>query len=118
MDATEFKTLLDAAFGPWNRFLSVKDGHPTIFVQFYNLPREIVARREGGGAEAENNRMMFTVKPAKDGKFKIETIVNMLDRACTLRAKTGTLQTIATYLGQHLAHVVSTVDPKYTHTKM
>lgn len=100
--------------------------YDTIYINFFNLPEEVVARREGGGAEAENNRMMFTVSgfgretehsPPPTGKVKVELTVSAFPRSLSMRAKTGTPEAVAKYLAAFLNKVVAEVEPHYTHTR-
>lgn len=100
-----------------------KGGHDTVFVNFINLPQGVGGA--GGGAEAENNRVMFMVSgfgresevaPPPTGKVKVEMRVSALPRSYNLRAKTGTPSAIARYLADHLKRVASEVPPHFTHT--
>lgn len=99
-------------------------GFSTTFVNFINLPK---GTSTGGGAEAENNRMAFSVEgfDAKDpeasppsGKIKVEMRVSALPREFKLRSKTGTPAQIARYLADFINRVVKEVEPHYTHTRM
>lgn len=92
-------------------------GGSTLFLNFYNLPQSVVSARAGGGAEAENNRMMFRVEPVAGGKVKLEHSVNALGRGYSLRGKTGTPAAVAKYLADHLNKVVREVPPNFTHTR-
>lgn len=92
-----------------------------LYVNFINLPRSYSGV---GGAETENNRMMFVVDgfgrgqnlPPPSGKVRVEQMVSMLPREYRLRAKTGTPSTIASYLAAFINRVGSEVPPKYTHS--
>jgi hypothetical protein len=94
----------------------------SLFVNFYNLPETVLAHRAGGGAEAENNRMMFTIARVADGsygasqKVKIEMTVSALGREHKLRAKTGKPDVVAEYLASFLAGIVASVPPRLTHS--
>jgi len=100
-----------------------KGGHDTVFLNFINLPHGVGGA--GGGAEAENNRMMFVVSgfghesetaPPPTGKVKVELSVSALPRSYNLRAKTGTPSAIARYLADHLNRIAREVPPHFTHT--
>lgn len=99
--------------------LSPKDG-PSVYVNFVNLPVEVVKAREGGGAESENNRVLFCVSRFEhtDGRLKVEMLVSALPREYKLRAKTAEPTKIAVYLAAFLNHVVANVPPNFTHTKV
>ena len=92
------------------------------------LVQKVAARfaAEGGGAEAENNRMLFSIKgfgketphsPPPTGKVKIEMMTSSLPREHKLRGRTGTPAQVAKYLADFLNKVVKEVEPKFTHTK-
>lgn len=96
-----------------------------VFINFYNLPEDIAGHNLGGGAEAENNRLMVMVTgfdpknpdaPAPTGKVKVETSVNALDRKYSLRGKTGDPAAVAKYIGAHISKIVVEVQPNFTHT--
>ncbi len=128
MDAEQFKKDLTSVFPAeiYERTLVVKEGvklggdtkPATIFVNFYNLPSAIVEKKLGGGAEAENNRMCFSVKPGADGKVKIEMLVSALPRQYRLRARTASQYLIAKYLADFLRTVTRETFPNYTHSKI
>lgn len=86
----------------------------SIFINFINLPAEL----ESCGAEKENNRMMFSLRPKADGKFQLEHSVNALPREYQLRGKTANMEKLVSYLAQFLRKVIAEVPPKYTHTKI
>jgi hypothetical protein len=97
--------------------------YDTVYINFYNLPKGY--GRAGGGAEAENNRMLFRVEgfgketphsPPPTGKVKIELSVSALPREYRLRGKTGTPAQVAKYLADFLNKVVKEVKPNYTHS--
>jgi predicted RNA binding protein YcfA (HicA-like mRNA interferase family) len=104
-------------------------GH-TVFVNYYNLPEDL-ARSAGVvivpaamQAQAENNRMSFVVTDRGNsfygenapppGKVRIKQAVSALPREFKLRAKTGTPEQIAQYLGAFLSKVADQVWPRYT----
>ena len=96
-------------------------GGDRVYVNFFNLPPGIGAA--GGGAEGENNRMMFTVegfgdegKPAS--KVTVEMTTSALPREFRLRKKSGPPGAIARYLADFLGKVVRDVPPHFTHTKV
>lgn len=101
----------------------VGNRYDTVYVHFYNLPKGVGGA--GGGAEAENNRMMFSVdgfgketphSPPPTGKVKIEMRVSALPREYRLRGKTGTPAQVAKYLADFLNKIVREVKPNYTHS--
>jgi hypothetical protein len=94
-------------------------GDNSVFVNFINLPQEVVAYREGGGAEAENNRALFNVSGFRSGddKIKIETLISVFPRSLRLRGKTGSSEAIAKYLAAHLNKIAKEIPPNFTHTK-
>lgn len=91
-----------------------------VYVNFYNLPEGVGGA--GGGAEAENNRMMFAIRGFKrDGsptdRVKIEQVVrSTFPREMSLRAKSGPPAAIAKYLADYISKIVREVEPKLTHT--
>lgn len=97
--------------------------YSTVYINFINLPSGVGGA--GGGAEAENNRMMFSVDgfgkedphaPPPTGKVKIEMRVSALPREYKLRGKTGTPSQVAKYLADFINKVVKEVEPHLTHT--
>jgi hypothetical protein len=124
VSAEEFVKLVNQHFTA-DRHLVAKVGglgaFDAIFFNFYNLPKDVVA----GGAEAQNNRMMFEVSgfDRKDkqapapGKVKVEMSVSALPREHKLRAKSGTPEIIAKYLADFINKVAKEVPPNFTHTK-
>ena len=95
-----------------------------LYVNFINLPSDIVGRR--GGAEAENNRMMFKVDgwggsepnlPPPSGKVRVEQMVSVFPREYRLRAKSGEPSSIARYLADFINRVAVEVPPNYTHSR-
>lgn len=103
------------------KFVPKSSMSDTLFINFYNLPQGVGGA--GGGAEAENNRMMFMVEGfPKDGspatKVKVEMRVSALPREHKLRAKSGPPAAIAKYLADFISKTVKEVEPKFTHTKM
>lgn len=91
------------------------------FVQVINLPEQVVALNAGNGAEAENNRVEFSVdgfgSDRMAGKVKVTVLVNVIQKKMPFRAKTGTPEVIAQYLAKYINQVVTEVEPKFTHTK-
>lgn len=91
----------------------------SVYVNFYNLPSSV---RGGGGAEAENNRMSFSIQGFGDakmnGKVKVEHQVSAFPREFRLRGKQGSPTAVAQYLANFLNDFVKKVEPKFTHTKM
>jgi len=98
--------------------------YDTVFVNFINLPKGVGSA--GGGAEAENNRMAFSIKgfgketphsPPPTGKVQVEHRLSAMPREYRLRGKTGTPAQVAKHLADFLNKVVKEVEPRYTHTK-
>jgi len=89
-----------------------------VFVNFYNLPTGVGSA--GGGAEAENNRMLFVVEGfgLPTGKVKVEMSTSALPREHKLRAKTDSPERVAQYLAAFINKVVKEVPPHFTHTKV
>mgnify|MGYP003422081184 CR=1 FL=1 len=96
-----------------------------VYINFINLPEGVGGA--GGGAEVENNRMLFRVEgfdktdehaPPPTGKVKVELQTSALPREHKLRAKAGTPSQIAKYLADFINKIVKDVEPKYTHTKV
>ena len=93
----------------------------TIFVNFINLPEERHRQKRGGGAESENNRMLFSIhgfgeeESAPVDKVKLEHTVNNFLGRPSLRGKTGSPEVIAAYLARYINDVAETVPPNFTH---
>lgn len=87
----------------------------SVYVNFINLPKGL--GNAGGGAEAENNRWMFSVKGFdRSGPVKVEEMMSP-GRMTRLRAKTDSPEKIAKYLADHLTKISATVEPNFTHTR-
>jgi len=93
-----------------------------VFVSFYNLPEARIKEGRGGGAEAENNRMLFVIRGFDEdaaspvASVKIAQSINSLGRDVkNLRAKTGDPDKIAMYLARYLNEIAEAVPPNYTH---
>jgi hypothetical protein len=93
-------------------------GHSSATIRFVNLPVSVVERREGGGAEAENNRATYMARPAKDGKVQVEEIGTVFYKHASLRKKTATPEKAAKHLADHLNDIAENVPPRFTHTKV
>lgn len=89
-------------------------GSGSLWVNFINLPHGVGSA--GGGAEAENNRVSFSVKFTGD-TARVEQVASALDRKYRLRAKTGVPYAIARYLSDFLKKIVAEVNPKFTHSR-
>jgi len=98
----------------------------SVYVTFVNLPTPRVRERRGGGAESENNRMLFSVRgfssaPAEDaaGSVVVEQLVNNVGPigagAPKLRKKTGDPARVAAYLADYLNRVTDSHEPQFTH---
>lgn len=92
-------------------------GSGTLYINFYNLPEEVTARREGGGAEAENNRAMYVVEPLGDGRFKVSTSVSVFPRDYSVRTKTAAVDKAAQHLAAGINRIAEEIPPNYTHTR-
>lgn len=112
------------SFDNVNRFAPKGKQFTMVHVQFINLPTGVGGA--GGGAEAMNNRMTFSIEgfggetpnsPPPTGKVKIEHRTSFLPRANNLRGKTGTPAQVAKYLADFLNKIVKEVEPKFTHTR-
>lgn len=132
MTAEEFMALVKSEADVRDRGLrmSFSPRSGQLFVNYYNLPEDIIARREGGGAEAENNRFMFVVAGFSEGrtgagqgvpiaatKVKLEHTINSGNHAYRLRGKTGSPEQVARYLAAFLTKIATEVEPRYTHTR-
>jgi hypothetical protein len=106
--------------------------HTYLTVSFINLPLARAAERRGGGAENENNRVLFIVdgfsidpsEPAE--KVSLEHLVNHihLNKAAegktvnvtrSLRKKIANPDKIATYLATYLNNLADSYAPNFTH---
>lgn len=121
MNTAQFEAVLMDTLGAVDRKIVVNSSDafgttPTIYVNFFNLPRAVAAQSDR--AELENNRALFSVSIAREGKVKIEHMGGALPRSHRMRAKTADLVTVARHLGLFLATVVREIEPKYTHTKI
>lgn len=112
------------SFDNVNKFAPTNHRYETVYVTFINLPTGVGGA--GGGAEAMNNRMSFSIdgfggetpnSPPPMGKVKLEQRTSFLPRANNLRGKTGTPAQVAKYLADYLNKIVKEVEPKLTHTR-
>lgn len=106
--------LLDPIFN--DRRLSYSASSDALYVNLINLPRS-VSGSGGGGAEAENNRLMLSVYGFRSGRLKIEQSVSALPSVYRLRGKTADPTSIARYLAAFLNRVAAEVPPKFTHSR-
>jgi len=121
MSAEEFKREVEKHLNIGDRQVSVRVdtsfGTVGVYINLVNLPKGVGGA--GGGAEAENNRMMFSVRfpdnPAD--KVKVEQTVSRMDRKYKMRAKSGHPAQVAKYVADFINKVVKEVEPKFTHTK-
>lgn len=112
---------LHPSLGPRGR------GSAYVSVTFINLPTPRVRERRGGGAESENNRMLFFIRGFNDYPFadepveevKVEQLTNNIHsletRAPTLRRKTCNPDRAASYLTDYVARVAGDFPPNFTH---
>lgn len=91
-----------------------------VLLTFINLPES----GHGGGAEAENNKMGFSVdgfgkdtphSPPPSGKVKLEHRTSAFPREYNLRGKTASPEVVAKYLASYLNDFISKVEPRFTH---
>lgn len=96
-------------------------GHGSVFVTFVNLPFARFKERRGGGAESENNRVLFSIQGFSDSstpaaKITIETLVNnVTPREQRLRKKTASPAKVAEYLASYIGEVARNFPPNFTH---
>jgi hypothetical protein len=92
-----------------------------VFINFINLPEARHRQKRGGGAESENNRMMFTISgfDAEEStpidKLKIEQSVSSFPREYRMKGKTASPEKIAVYLADHINKIAAENVPSYTH---
>lgn len=92
-----------------------------VFINFINLPEARYRQKRGGGAENENNRMMFAIsgfdteESAPVAKVKIEHSVSSFPREYSLRRKTASPEKIAVYLADFVNKVAAENEPNLTH---
>ena len=132
MSADDFIALLNELLAPVQIdrtiFVAFEKGfvegprNGSVYVTFINLPSARVKERRGGRAEAENNRMLFSVDgfsttpSVEASKVVVESQVNnVIERERRLRKKTASPQKIAEYLAKHIVEVASSTPPRYTH---
>ena len=121
--ATQFLEILDSSLSPLvdrERTLTVH-GQGNLVVNFFNLSPERHAQQRGGGAESENNRMLFFVqgfshdRSVPANKIKVEQSVNSIRGAKNMRAKAASPDKIALYLAKYLNETAGSVPPNLTH---
>ena len=134
MNALEFTAALDRNLSPLvhnertliarfstSRGFTSRPRESTIFINFINLPEERHLQKRGGGAESENNRMMFSVhgfgeeESAPVDRVKLEHLVCGIPHRPSLRGKTGSPESVAAYLARYINDVAETVPPNFTH---
>ena len=132
--ATDFLEILDSTLSPLvdkermviGRFKSSKGftnrpGSSNMAVDFINLSQARHKERRGGGAESENNRMLFWISGFNEDpsdpvdKIKIEQSVNSIRGTRNLRAKTASPDKIAIYLAKYINEIAESVPPNLTH---
>jgi len=132
--ATEFLEILDSTLSPLvdgertvianfksSKGFNALPGRSSIAVNFINLSQDRHRERRGGGAESENNRMMFWISGFNEDpsdpvdKIKIEQSVNSIRGARNLRAKTASPDKIAIYLAKYINEIAESVPPNLTH---
>jgi hypothetical protein len=93
-----------------------------VFVTFINLPFARFKEKRGGGAEAENNKQLFTVDGFNSDpsvpvdKVVVDTLRNHIaSRDQKLRKKTGDPAKIAEYLASYIIKIAEHFPPNFTH---
>ena len=133
-NATGFLTILNSSLSPLvdrertvtasfrsSRGFTSRPGSSSIVINFINLPPSRAKERRGGGAEAENNRMMFYVTGFDEGqddpveKVKVVLSVNAIPGAKGLKGKTASPDRIATYIAEHINETAGAIEPDLTH---
>jgi hypothetical protein len=138
LNAHDFTTLLREKLSPlvdnertvYAGFVSAKGfttrpNQSSIHVKFYNLPEARLKERRGGGAEAENNRVLLHVHGFCDdmnapvAKVKVELLVNNIgsrdNYAPALRAKTASPDRVAEYIADYINEIAQKYEPNFTH---
>ncbi len=103
----------------------------TVFINLINLPEGMGSA--GGGAERENNRILFSVDgfsanlddpqpPTEKVKMQVLILSVTDDHAertelRKFRGKTATPEKIAKYLADFINKVVEEISPRFTHSK-
>jgi hypothetical protein len=108
-----------------SRGFTSRPGASMIAINFFNLPTARVKERRGGGAEAENNRMLFMVNGFDEdsatpvAKVKLEQSVSSIGHhgnwAPKMRAKSGSPDKVAIYLANYINEIASMFPPNFTH---
>jgi hypothetical protein len=87
-------------------------GSDTIYVNFYNCPDGV------GGADFENNRMMFSIsgfdkkdQDIKSERLRLELVVSMFPRERGFRAKNAKPETILPFLIEFIKSVARDFEP-------
>ena len=136
--ADEFVTLLQSYLSPLvhsdrcvnasfksSKGFTNRPGQSMLAINFYNLPSARVKERRGGGAEAENNRMLFMVHGFDEDsaspvvKVKLEQSGNGIGSsgnwAPKMRAKSGEPDKVAAYLANYINEIAGMFFPNFTH---
>lgn len=107
-----------------------------VYVNFVNLPEDVHASKQGGGAESENNRASFWIEGFGMGgtssgpKIRVKESNSVFrhrggndvygaprrDASHQLRMKTAAPGVIAKYLADFINKIVAEVPPNFTHT--
>ena len=134
MNANEFLEILNSSLSPLvdrertviadfksSKGFTDRPGSSNVYVNFINLPQERHRQRRGGGAESENNRMLFWISGFNEDssdpvdRIKIEQSVNNISGSKNMRAKTASPDKIALYLARYLIETAGSVAPNLTH---
>jgi hypothetical protein len=92
-----------------------------VTVTFINLPYARFKERRGGGAEAENNKLLFIVNgfnsdsSQQSSRVVVEHLVSNLLGVDHLRKKTASPEKISAYLADYINRAAMTVAPILSH---
>lgn len=119
VSAQDFKGMLEKLLKPNGRIVNVNTPkalhtEQMAFVELINLP----VGKDGNGAEAVNNRMLFSVSDFSQPKVTVTQLTSNLPREWKLRAKTGTPEQVAKHIATFVNKVVQEVEPRWTHSKV
>jgi hypothetical protein len=134
LSANEFMEILNACLSPlvdsertvMARFSTTKGftnrpSQSSVLVNFYNLPENRVKEGRGGGAEATNNRMLFSIHGFDEAadvpvaKVRVEQLITLGRGMKILRTKNGSPDKIALYLAKYINEIAEAVAPNFTH---
>ena len=115
------RTIIAKFDPPWS---GTKSGG-IIFVNYFNLPEARHRQRRGGGAESENNRMLFSIsgwgktEDVPVEKVSVEQTVGSIvpweHPLRSMRKKTGSPDKVAVYLANYINQIAEMFPPNLTH---